>query len=327
MDVYAQDLSFVAIAKEGKLLGYDILAGGGMGYAYGNPGSFPRLADIIGFCFPEQVEEVARQVLLIHKEFSTRCNRKTSRLRYTIAGKGLGWFTNELATRLPFSLQAARPFSLSTNGDAADVPGRQTIEIEGGRIQNSNRQQLKTAFHEIASIHQGDFITGNQNLVIDGITPDTAEQIKSIIGKYNLLPNDSGLRRNSSACTSLPFCPQALTDSERLLPKLVDELEPQLKELGLWDEDISIRMTGCPNGCSRPYLAELAFVGRGPGKYNIWMGGSRRGDRLGFIYQESVPVKEIAEVLRPVFARFAAERNQGEGFGDWSIRALHPQSL
>ena len=328
VDVYAQDLSFVAIEKEGKLLGYDILAGGGVGYAYGNPGSFPRLADIIGFCFPEQVEEVARQVLLIHKEFSTRCNRKTSRLRYTIAGKGLDWFTNELATRLPFPLQAARPFSLSTNGDAADVPGRQTIEIEGGRIQNSNRQQLKTAFHEIASIHQGDFfITGNQNLVIDGITPDTAEQIKSIIGKYNLLPNDSGLRRNSSACTSLPFCPQALTDSERLLPKLVDELEPQLKELGLWDEDISIRMTGCPNGCSRPYLAELAFVGRGPGKYNIWMGGSRRGDRLGFIYQESVPVKEIADVLRPVFARFAAERNQGEGFGDWSIRALHPQSL
>ena len=206
VDVYAQDLSFVAIEKEGKLLGYDILAGGGMGYAYGNPGSFPRLADIIGFCFPEQVEEVARQVLLIHKEFSTRSNRKTSRLRYTIAGKGLGWFTNELATRLPFPLQEAKPFSLSTNGDAADVPGRQTIEIEGGRIQNSNRQQLKTAFHEIASIHQGDFfITGNQNLVIDGITPDTAVRIKSIIRKYNLLPNDSGLRRNSSSSTSLPF--------------------------------------------------------------------------------------------------------------------------
>ncbi len=179
------------------------------------------------------MEEVARQVLLIHKEFSTRSNRKTSRLRYTIAGKGLGWFTNELATRLPFPLQEAKPFSLSTNGDAADVPGRQTIEIEGGRIQNSNRQQLKTAFHEIASIHQGDFfITGNQNLVIDGITPDTAVRIKSIIRKYNLLPNDSGLRRNSSACTSLPFCPQALTDSERLLPKLVDELESQLKRTG-----------------------------------------------------------------------------------------------
>lgn len=178
VDVYAQDLSFVAIAKEGKLLGYDILAGGGMGYAYGNPGSFPRLADIIGFCFPEQVEEVARQVLLIHKEFSTRCNRKTSRLRYTIAGKGLGWFTNELATRLPFSLQAARPFSLSTNGDAADVPGRQTIEIEGGRIQNSNRQQLKTAFHEIASIHQGDFFT-------------QAIRIWSLTASHRILPSKS----------------------------------------------------------------------------------------------------------------------------------------
>ena len=227
-----------------------------------------------------------------------------------------------------FSLQAARPFSLSTNGDAADVPGRQTIEIEGGRIQNSNRQQLKTAFHEIASIHQGDFfITGNQNLVIDGITPDTAEQIKSIIGKYNLLPQRFGAQAQFLRLYQPAILPAGPYRLRRLLPKLVDELEPQLKELGLWDEDISIRMTGCPNGCSRPYLAELAFVGRGPGKYNIWMGGSRRGDRLGFIYQESVPVKEIAEVLRPVFARFAAERNQGEGFGDWSIRALHPQSL
>lgn len=178
VDVYAQDLSFVAIEKEGKLLGYDILAGGGMGYAYGNPGSFPRLADIIGFCFPGQVEEVARQVLLIHKEFSTRCNRKTSRLRYTIAGKGLDWFTNELATRLPFSLQAARPFSLSTNGDAADVPGRQTIEIEGGRIQNSNRQQLKTAFHEIASIHQGDFSS-------------QAIRIWSLTASHRILPSKS----------------------------------------------------------------------------------------------------------------------------------------
>jgi sulfite reductase (NADPH) hemoprotein beta-component len=326
VDVYTQDLGFVAITEGDKLQGYDVLVGGGMGYAYGNQQSFPRLADNIGFCSPEQVEEVTKQVLLIHKDFSNRCNRKTSRLRYTIANRGIDWFIGELRQRLPFELQEARPFTLRSNNESFNSESRRTIEVEGGRIQDTERQQFKSGLHQISLIHQGDFyITGNQNIVIAGITPETAAQIDTLIEEYNLLPHLSGLRRRSSACTSLPYCPQAFTDSERRLPFILDAIDPILNELGLWDEDIVVRMTGCPNGCTRPYLAEIAFVGKGPGKYNIWLGGSRQGDRLGFIYKESVPADDIPALIVPLLRRFATERVKQESFGDWAFNNLRTE--
>jgi sulfite reductase (NADPH) hemoprotein beta-component len=327
VDVYTQDLGFVAIVTDGVLQGYDVLVGGGMGYAYGNAESFPRLADLIGFCTPEQVEEVTKQVLLIHKDYSNRCNRKTSRLRYTVAKRGVEWFAQELTQRLGFQLQPARPFTLNSNNIATETESRRVLEIEGGRVVDTDAQKLKTGIHEIAKIHQGSFyITGNQNLVIAGITPDTVQEIDALIETYQLKANKSGLRRRSSACTALPFCPQAFTDSERQLPQVLDALDPILNSLGLWDQEIVVRMTGCPNGCTRPFLSELAFVGKGPKKYNVWLGGSPRGDRLGFIYKESVPVAEIPALLEPVFKQYADEREDGESFGDWSDRALRPEA-
>lgn len=323
VDVYAQDLAFVAIEDKGSIVGYDILAGGGQGYAYGNAASYPRLADTIGFCTPPQTEEVARQVLLIHKEYSTRRNRKISRLRYTMAERGAEWFIRELKNRLTFPLGAARPFTLASNSEAPDSPTRLTIFVDGGRVRDTEGQRMKTGLRELAKVHRGNFfITGNQNLTLQGIAPETLSPIKEITAAYDLLPASSGLRRHSSACTSLPWCPQALADSERSLPGLVTELEKHLLVLGLQDEPITLRMTGCPNGCTRPFLAEIAFVGRAPGKYNIWIGGSRAGDRLAFIYRETVPASELVEAVKPLFTRFSQERLPGESFGDWARRTF-----
>ena len=317
VDVYAHDLGFVAIAEEDKIVGYNVLVGGGMGCAYGNAASFPRIADTIGFCRPEEVSAVAKAVLLIHRDFSDRTDRKLSRLRYTIATRGVEWFCAELSTRLGRSLEPPRPFRLETNADAEEVsPSRMHLFVECGRVKG----ELKTALQQIAQLPVGAFlITGNQNLVLTGLTPELRAQVQSILDANGVVGGESGLRRHACACTSLPFCPMSFTDSERFLPTLVGELEQDLKALGLWQERIITRMTGCPNGCTRPYVAELAFVGKGPRKYNIWLGGAADGSRLGYIWRQAVAADDIATTLRPVLTRYAQTRKAGESFGDWTF--------
>ena len=317
VDVYAHDLGFVAIAEGDKIVGYNVLVGGGMGCAYGNAASFPRIADIIGFCRPEEVSAVAKAVLLVHRDFSDRTDRKLSRLRYTIATRGVEWFCAELSARLGHSLEPPRPFRLETNADAEEVsPSRLHLFVECGRVKDG----LKTALQQIAQLPVGAFlITGNQNIILTGLTPELRAQVQSILVANGVAGGESGLRRHACACTSLPFCPMSFTDSERCLPTLVGELEQDLKALGLWQERIVTRMTGCPNGCTRPYVAELAFVGKGPRKYNIWLGGAADGSRLGYIWKQAVAADDIAATLRPVLARYAQTRKEGESFGDWSF--------
>ena len=321
VDVFAHDLGFVAITEGESVLGYNVLVGGGMGCAYGNKASFPRVADVLGFCRPEEVSEVARAVLLIHRDFSDRTDRKLSRLRYTIATRGLEWFRAELHARLGRELPAARPFSLSANADTPPTnPEELLLYVECGRVQGA----LKAALRELAALPIGPFyITGNQNLLLTGLTPELRGQVAATLQKHGVGEDEklSGLRRRSGACTSLPFCPMSFTDSERFLPTLISRLEPVLRRLGLWEQGITTRMTGCPNGCTRPYVAELAFVGKGPRKYNIWLGGAPDGSRLGFIWREAVPADDIPDVLTPVLERFAAERRAGESFGDWALRS------
>lgn len=322
VDVYAQDLGFVAIVQEGELEGFDILAGGGMGCAYGNASSFPRLADVVGFCPPEEALDVARAVLLIHRENSDRTDRKLSRLRYTIARKGVAWFRQELETQLGHPLPPARPFTLSSNSDPEDEDAsRLSLFVEGGRVTDQGSRRLKTALREIANVLQGDFlITANQNLILTGLTGDTRPIVESILRQNGVDNRFSGLRLHSGACTSLPFCPMSFTDSERYLPSLIDQLEETLRRLNLWELPLTTRMTGCPNGCTRPYVAELAFVGKGPGKYNIWLGGAPNGTRLAYLHREGVPAADIASALQPVFASYAGEHQPGESFGDWANR-------
>lgn len=321
VDVYAHDLGFIAITEDDCVVGYNVLVGGGMGCAYGNAASFPRIADTVGFCTPEQVQAVAEAVLLIHRDFSDRTDRKLSRLRYTIATRGLEWFCAELKNRLGYELAPAREFYLETNADTA-ASSQRLIYVECGRVKGV----LKRALRQIAELPIGPIhITGNQNLILTGLSPTLRGLVDTILKEQGILEEDSALRRHACACTSLPFCPMSFTDSERFLPRLVSALDPVLKKLELWDERIITRMTGCPNGCSRPYVAELAFVGKGPRKYNIWLGGAADGSRLGYLWKQAVPADDIVSTLYPVLERYANTRHEGESFGDWSL--AHKEEL
>ena len=323
VDIYAHDLGFVAIVEGDKVVGYDVLVGGGMGCAYGNASSFPRLADIVGFCRPEEVPAVAKAVLLVHRDFSDRTDRKLSRLRYTIATRGVEWFCAELQARMGFALEPVREFSLTSHGDPEVVSeSRLHVFVECGRVKDG----LKTALQQVAQLPVGPFlITANQNLILTGLTPELRREVLRLLAAHGEEGAVSGLRRHASACTSLPFCPMSFTDSERFLPTLLGQLEPHLRRLGLWEERIICRMTGCPNGCTRPYVAELAFVGKGPRKYNIWLGGAPNGTRLGYIWKQAVPAEELVDTLLPALERFALTRRAGESFGDWAFN--HKEEL
>ncbi|MGN0836858.1 MAG: NADPH-dependent assimilatory sulfite reductase hemoprotein subunit [Akkermansia sp.] len=323
VDVYAHDLGLVAIlGADGRIAGYNVLVGGGQGSAYGKVPAHPRVADVIGFCTPEQAEEVARAVLLLHKEHSDRGDRKLSRLRYTIERLGLPAFCAALERQLGYALAAPRPFRLESNSDDhRPRPDRLLICAEGGRISDRPERRLKTALRRIAAIHRGELlITPNQNLILSDIAPETREHIESILREEGVGQQLSALRQQSSACSSLPFCPMAFAESERFLPKLLEAVEPSLRACGLWEQPITLRMSGCPNGCTRPYAAELALVGKAPGKYNLWLGGAANGSRLAYLARTAVPAAELPALLDSLLRAYSAGRRPGEGFGDWALR-------
>ena len=316
VDIYTQDLGFVAIVENNQIIGYNVLVGGGMGSSYGNENTFPRLADVVGFTRPEHVLDVARAVVSIHRDYGDRTDRKQARLRYVLAKHGIEWFQERLRESLGYDLAEAKDFTFEQNTDSFK-PNKQsiTLAVEGGRV----AQQLRKALQQIAKIHQGVFyLTGSQNLLIAEISPETRPAIENILEEFGVSKPLSGIRRDSSACTALPYCPMAFSNSERLLPSVITELEAILEKNGLQSLPLTTRMTGCPNGCTRPSVAELAFIARGPGKYNIWLGGSRVGNRLNYLFLESVAEAELASALKPVLELFAQKRQENEDFGDWT---------
>ena len=330
VDVFSQDLGFIAIVENGKLAGFNVAVGGGMGMTYGDPLTYPQLARVIGFHRPEQILEVAEKVVTIQRDYGNRAIRKYARLKYTIDDRGVEWFREELNRRLGWRLEEPRPFKFEHNGDrygwvkGSNGKWHLTLFIQNGRIRDWDDYPLMTGLREIAKVHTGDFrLTPNQNLIIGNVSPRNKRKIEALAEKYGLTDGQrhSALRRNSIACVALPTCGLAMADAERYLPKLLDQLEVLLDEAGLREEEIVIRMSGCPNGCARPALAEIAFTGKAPGKYNLYLGGSFEGDRLNVLYKENIGETEILETLAPIFRRYAAERQPGERFGDFVIRA------
>ncbi|MDA7684489.1 NADPH-dependent assimilatory sulfite reductase hemoprotein subunit [Akkermansiaceae bacterium] len=326
VDIHANDLSFVAIVEGGKVVGYNVAVGGGMGMTHGDEKTYPRLADIIGFCTPEQVVDVSEKVLLVQRDFGDRTNRKHARLKYTIDDRSAEWFLERVNEYLGYDLEPAREFKFDDNGDrfgwVEDHQGNFHLNlfIEGGRV----RDEARTGLRKIAEIHKGDFrLTGNQNLIIARVSPAERPAIEALLEEYGLLKSheQSALRLNSIACVSLPTCGLALAEAERALPGVITDLEDVLEESGLRHDAITIRMTGCPNGCGRPFLSEIAFVGRAPGKYNVYLGGGHAGDRLNKLYREAVPRTEIKALLGPIISAYAKTREGGETFGDFVIRA------
>ncbi len=329
VDVLAHDLGFVAIVEDGEQLGYNVTVGGGMGMSHGEPKTFPRLADVMGFCTSEQVVAVAEQVVCVQRDYGDRTDRKHARLKYTIEDRGLDWFRTEVERRLGYALAAPRPFRFDTNGDRygwhkeADGRWHYTLFVENGRVADFPDYPLQTGLREIASVHQGEFaLTCNQNLIIAGVKPARKRGIDQLLRQYGLIGEwaPSALRRASMACVALPTCGLAMAESERYLPELIGKLDAVMRDAGLADDPIVVRMTGCPNGCARPYLAEIGFVGKGPGKYNLYLGGDYTGQRLNRPYRENIDEAEILATLDPLIRRYGSERGPDERFGDFLIR-------
>jgi sulfite reductase (NADPH) hemoprotein beta-component len=331
VDLYAHDLGFIAVVdKAGKVTGYNVSVGGGMGMTHGVAETRPRLAEVMGFCTPEQAVEVAEKVVLVQRDFGDRENRAHARLKYTIEDRGLDWFRGEVEKRLGYKLKKAKPFKFEHTGDrygwVEDHEGywHLTLFIQNGRVKDEPGARVKTGLREIAKIHQGDFrLTCNQNLMIARISADQKDRIQAMIEEFGILDggNLTGLRKNSMACVALPTCGLALAESERYLPDLVTDVEQVLEELDLAQDDIVIRMTGCPNGCARPYLAEIGFVGKAPGKYNLYLGAAPNGSRLARLYRENVVSEDIVDTLRPILTDYKENRKKGEPLGDYCMRA------
>ena len=327
-DVFSQDLGFIAIVEKGKIVGYNVVIGGGMGSTFGIPEAYPRLADVIGFCTPEQVLEVSEKVVLVQRDNGNRQNRKFSRMKYTIDNHGLDWFKSEVEKYLGYAFQEAKPYSFTRNGDrlgwkkGTDSKWSLTLFVEGGRVADRGELKMKTALREVAQNSKGQFIlTGNQNLIIANVTADEKKKISLILKENGVLPGEiSGLRQNSIACVALNTCGLAFAEAERYLPSLITKIERILDQNGLLKEEIVIRMTGCPNGCGRPYLAEIGFVGKSEGHYNLYLGGNFIGTRLNTLYKETLTEDEILAELQPIMADYASNRNEGEKLGDFVIR-------
>ncbi|MGV3271810.1 assimilatory sulfite reductase (NADPH) hemoprotein subunit [Bacillus sp. CIS52] len=330
IDVFSQDLGFIAIVEEGRLIGFNVAIGGGMGMSHGDTATYPQLSKVIGFCKPEQLYDVAEKTITIQRDYGNRSVRKNARFKYTVDRLGLENVKAELENRLGWQLDEAKPYHFDHNGDrygwVKGVKGKWhfTMFIEGGRVTDYEDYKLMTGLREIAKVHTGDFrLTSNQNLIIGNVTSEKKKQISALIEQYGLTDGrqHSALRRSSMACVALPTCGLAMAEAERYLPKLIDKIEAIVDENGLRDEEITIRMTGCPNGCARHALGEIGFIGKAPGKYNMYLGAAFDGSRLSKMYRENIGEEEILSELRTILPRYAKEREEGEHFGDFVIRA------
>jgi sulfite reductase (NADPH) hemoprotein beta-component len=330
IDVFSQDLGLIAIVEDGKLIGFNVAIGGGMGSSHGDKETYPQLAKVIGFCTPDQIQDVAEKVITIQRDYGNRSERKNARFKYTVDRLGLETVKEELENRLGWSLGEAKPYHFDDNGDrygwVKGVQGKwhYTLFIQNGRVADSDDYKLKTALREIAKVHKGEFrLTANQNVIIADVSSQKKKKINELIEQFGLTDGShySALRRSSMACVALPTCGLAMAEAERYLPKLIDKIDDILDETGLRDKEITIRMTGCPNGCARPGLGEIAFMGKAVGKYNMYLGAAFDGSRLNKMYRENIGEEEILSELRVILSRYAKEREQEEHFGDFVIRA------
>lgn len=328
VDVYAHDLGFIAQVANGVLQGWDVTVGGGMGMTHGEPDTFPRTADPIGFCSTDQAVAVAAAVLMAQRDHGNRAVRKHARLKYTIERMGLDAFRTEVERHLGWALPPARGAAFTGTGDrlgwhdSPDGTAQFGLFVENGRIHDLPGRSLMSGLAAIAAVHRGSFIlTANQNLVIAGI-PDRAP-IQALLAAHGLDAGASALRQAAMACVALPTCGLALAESERYLPDLITAIEAVLHQAGLDRDSIVVRMTGCPNGCARPYLAEIGLVGRGPGRYNLYLGAAADGTRLNKLHRENLDHDGIVAALAPLLHEYATARAAGERFGDYVIRAGH----
>lgn len=328
VDVYTNDLGFIAVAENGELVGFNLTAGGGMGSTHGEVETFPRLADDFGFIKTEDVMKFAEAVMTVQRDWGNRTNRKRSRLKYTIVDHGYEKFKAEVEVRAGVKFEPKRDVVIGDRGDrygwgeGVDGKWHLTLFIESGRIKDMPGKSLQTGMREIAKIHKGDFrMTSNQNMIIAGVAPEDKATIEGLARKRGLLGQVlTQTRGHSIACVALPTCPLAMAEAERYFPEFIDHIDALQAKNGISDQAIVVRMTGCPNGCARPFAAEIGLVGKAPGRYNLYLGANFEGTRLNKMYRENIQEAEILAELDALFARYAIERNAGETFGNFTVR-------
>ncbi len=328
VDIYTNDLGFIAVAEQGKLKGFNVVAGGGMGTTHGDQTTFPRLADDLGFIAPEQTLAVAKAVVSVQRDFGNRVSRRHARLKYTIEALGIDEFRTRVERRAGLVFQAPEPVQFTDQGDRygwqkdSDNQHHLTLYIENGRVADFPEAAIMTGLREIARVHKGDFrITANQNLIIANVSDRDKSLIEELAQCYGLVSGTrSQTRLKSISCVAFPTCPQAMAEAERYFPRFLDKIEALEEKHDVSDRGTVIRMTGCPNGCARPFVAEIALVGKAPGRYNLMLGGDGVGKRISKIYRENLEENQIFAELDELFGRYAAERHESESFGDFSVR-------
>ncbi|WP_305416865.1 assimilatory sulfite reductase (NADPH) hemoprotein subunit [Photobacterium leiognathi] len=330
VDVHANDLNFVAIADNGKLVGFNVLVGGGLAMTHGDQSTYPRRADDFGFIPLEKTLDVAAAVVTTQRDWGNRSNRKNAKTKYTLDRVGSDVFKAEVEKRAGVKFEDSRPYEFTDRGDrigwVEGIDGKHHLAlfIENGRLLDYPNKPLKTGVAEIAKVHKGDFrMTANQNLIVAGVLAKDKKKIEKIARDHGLIDDGvSEQRKNSMACVSLPTCPLAMAEAERFLPEFVTDVEGILEKHGLEkDENIILRVTGCPNGCGRAMLAEIGLVGKAPGRYNLHLGGNRNGTRVPKMYRENITVAQIMDEIDGLVSRWSTERQEGEDFGDFTIRA------
>ncbi|WP_345884389.1 assimilatory sulfite reductase (NADPH) hemoprotein subunit [Shewanella algae] len=329
VDVYTNDLGFIAVAQEGELVGFNLVAGGGMGSTHGEVETFPRLADDFGFIKAEDTIKFAEAVMTVQRDWGNRSNRKRSRLKYTIVDHGFEAFKAEVEKRAGVKFAPKREVVIGDRGDrygwvkGIDNHWHLTLFIEGGRVKDTQGKLLQTGLREIAKIHKGDFrMTSNQNIIIAKVADEDKAEIEALARKHGLMGQViTATRGHSIACVALPTCALAMAEAERYFPEFIDHVDALQAKHAISEQAIVVRMTGCPNGCARPFAAEIGFVGKAPGRYNMYLGASFEGTRLNKMYRENIQEAEILSELDNLFGRYAAERKTGESFGDFTVRA------
>ncbi|MGN6619012.1 MAG: NADPH-dependent assimilatory sulfite reductase hemoprotein subunit [Ilyomonas sp.] len=330
VDVLANDVALIAIIENNQLLGFNVGVGGGMGATHGNPETYPRVATVLGYVHKENILDVVYKIATVQRDYGNRSDRKLSRLKYTLDKMGIEPFKAELEKRLGYQLQPIKPFKFTTRSE--DYGWQQNHErnwyftefIENGRITDEEPVKHKTAFLQIAESRKANFrFTCNQNIIVSDVKPEDKAFVEEILNKYGVIEHtarSSNIRKESVACVALNTCGLALAESQRYLPSLLTKIEGLLEKHGLNDEKIVIRMTGCPNGCARPYVAEIAFIGTSYGHYNLMIGGDVEGARLNKLFKENLDEDQILFELDILFNQFAERRNANESFGDFVMR-------
>ncbi|ACZ78148.1 sulfite reductase (NADPH) hemoprotein, beta-component [Dickeya parazeae Ech586] len=328
VDLHANDLNFVAISDNGQLVGFNVLVGGGLSIAHGDKTTYPRTASELGYIPLAQTLAIAEAVVTTQRDWGNRTNRKNAKTKYTLERVGVDTFKQEVERRAGIAFEAVRPYEFTGRGDrigwvkGIDNHWHLTLFIENGRILDYPGRPLKTGMAEIAKIHKGDFrLTANQNLIVAGVAARDKAKIEALARQHGLIDDSlTEQRQNSMACVSLPTCPLAMAEAERFLPEFVTQVEGIMQKHGVGDDHIVLRVTGCPNGCGRAMLAEIGLVGKAIGRYNLHIGGNREGTRIPRMYRENITEKEILTEIDQLVARWASERESGEGFGDFAIR-------